>query len=426
MLLRFKVENSRSFKALSELSLVQTSLQGPKVASKRVPQMADISSLPCALIYGANASGKSNFLKAFQFFRGAVVNSHRRAPVDGGVPRHPYRLTDDRARASLFEADFVVESVRYTYGFTCDDEKFLEEWLYSFPEGKRRTLYERMGSDVSFGSKFPGPKKALVDFMRPNSLFIATATQNDHPELSKLVSYLRGCGYLDYVAVTDSIVENAFKKKEVDKRVVEFLYRVGTGVVDFKSESMDLPEEVKQIQSELKSIIKNRFGGDISVGESDEDDTMVSIELGHAGEGGKTFFLNLDRESSGTRRLLLIMSEVFRALDRGTPLFIDELDTNLHTLAAEEIVKLFQSEVSNPLGAQLIATTHDTNLLSCKGLRRDQVWFCERDEEGASEIYSLAEIKSRKEDNFEKGYLEGRYGAIPYAGDLRSLFQGSR
>jgi hypothetical protein len=131
----------------------------------------------------------------------------------------------------------------------------------------------------------------------------------------------------------------------------------------------------------------------------------------------------MDRESSGTRRLLIILKNVIKSLQEGSALFIDELDTNLHTLAAEEIVRLYQDQGINRHGAQLIATTHDTNLLSCKDLRRDQIWFCERDDEGGSELYSLAEIRSRSGDNFEKGYLEGRYGAIPFAGDSKVLLE---
>lgn len=423
MLLRFRVENCRSFRQEGELSMIQSSLKGPEVATKSVPQFATTKTLPAALIYGANASGKSNLLKAIEFYARAIIHSHRRADPKSGVPRITFATEHDKALHSSFEADFVANGVRCTLGFTCNDQQFLEEWLYSYPEGKKRIMYERSGVEVEFGSKFTGAKKQLVEFMRPNSLFIATATQNDHPELTPISEYISTWEFVSYTSASDIEVNSLFSRKELDNRIVSFLDHIGTGVVDVHKSEKELPENFRGFKKDLLNVFRSRLGDDLGGKITiEDDDSLAEIELGHRGPDGDIFFLDLERESSGTRRILLLMASVFEALDQGKVLFVDELDASLHTLAAEEILGLFLSSKTNRRGGQLLATTHDTNLLGSTALRRDQVWFCERDHEGASNLYSLAEIKSRQHDNFERGYLEGRYGAIPYAGDIALLF----
>jgi AAA15 family ATPase/GTPase len=151
------------------------------------------------------------------------------------------------------------------------------------------------------------------------------------------------------------------------------------------------------------------------------DEGRGVIQLAHKGRDGSVVFLDLDSESAGTRRLLMLLGGVFSALDQGAPLLVDELDASLHTQACEAVLRLFCSPETNPLGAQIIATTHDTNLLRSPVLRRDQIWFTEKDAEGATHLYPLTDIRTRKGDNFEKGYLQGRYGAIPFAGQIPDL-----
>ena len=147
----------------------------------------------------------------------------------------------------------------------------------------------------------------------------------------------------------------------------------------------------------------------------------MTIELGHRSQEGKPVYLELTLESAGTRRLLLVLSLVYRALDEGTPLVIDELDASLHTLAGSAVLKLFCSPETNPKGAQLIATIHDTNLMDSSTLRRDQLWFAAKDADGATHLYPLTDIRTRGSDNFEKGYLQGRYGAVPTTDSISAL-----
>lgn len=424
MLLRFAAQNYLSVADIQEVSLVASSLKGPECSLTPIPG-TDLSALPSAIIYGANASGKTNILKAFSFLRKAILQSHARGNPAGGVPRMPFKLDPDREGAvSSLEAEFIIEGVRMQYGFECNNDVFTAEWLYSYPEGKRRRMFERSKNKVEFGSHFKGPKKILVELMRPNSLFISTATQNDHEELSKIVAYFRRIRFNMNVAVAKELINNTFKKDQVDQRTVEFLKSMGTGITGFRQTDIEVPESVRELSKEFISIARKHMGENVIL-EDDQPDLLrdVTLEFEHVGVGGHSCYFGLERESSGTRRLVLMMNTVFKALDEGNLVIIDELDASLHTFAAAQILELFANPLINRHGAQLIATTHDTNLLSLSRLRRDQIWFCEKDETGASHIFPLSDIKSRPTDNFEQGYLEGRYGAIPFSGDLVSLFE---
>jgi AAA15 family ATPase/GTPase len=283
-------------------------------------------------------------------------------------------------------------------------------------------LYERDGKNVDFGSTMLGAKKPLVDFMRSNSLFISTATQNDHEELSKIVSFFRSIQYSGTLSVSPMTITNTFKEDQIDPRTIIFLQSTGTGVVGLEQREKDVPESVKIMNTELFAVARKHLGDVVS---SDEESTGKDVEIQLLHQGlDKRHALPLRSESAGTRRLLLMMSKIFHAIDKGSLIIIDELDASLHTLVAEQILELFTNPTYNVHGAQLIATTHDTNILACDHLRRDQIWFCEKDEIGVSRIFSLADFKLRPTDRFEKGYLEGRFGAIPFAGNLAALLEG--
>lgn len=417
MLLRFEAGNVLSIAQIQELSFVASKLKGDEAGLLDIPGTAGFRAVPALLIYGANASGKSNFVQALTFMRSAILSSHSQGNPRGGVPRTHFALDEDsETQPSHFEAEFVVGGSRYIFGFTCDSQNFLTEWLYSFPEGKRRKLYERQGKNVEFGSTMVGPKKQLVDFMRGNSLYISTATQNDHEELSKLVEFFRNIQYSGNLSVSPSTITNTYKEGQIDPRTIAFLQSTGTGIVGLEQHEKEVSEQDKALKAEIFAVARKHLGDEMSP-DTEPPGKDVEIQLLHQGST-KHHALPLRRESAGTRRLLLLMSKVFRALDDGTLIVIDELDASLHTLVAEQIVQLFSNPKYNPNGAQLLATTHDTNILACTHLRRDQIWFCEKDDVGISRIFSLADFRLRQTDRFEKGYLEGRFGAIPFAGDL--------
>lgn len=421
MLIRFTAKNHLSIASEQELSLVSSTLKGPTAGIISAPETVDVDLLPAAIIYGANASGKTNYLKSIEFFKRVILGSHVHGDPQGGVPRKKYALDQEiGSSSSLFEADFIVDGTRHQYGFECDDDIFITEWLYAFPEGKRRKIYVRNKQEVVFGPSFKGPKKAIAELMRNNSLFLSTATQNDHSYLSSIVNFFRKAHIITSIETASTMVAAAFKQDEIDKRSIEFLKLVGTGIVGYKKNTKKLTERNIQFSKKIFDLIKTEFGEDVRMDEQNAD-TDVEISLLHTGKNGTECPFSIQRESAGTRRLLLLLDRVFSALDNGTLLLIDEIDASLHTLAAEQIIQLFCDPSINKNGAQIIVTTHDTNLLKSKFLRRDQIWFCEKDIEGSSHLFALSEFRMRQNNNFESDYLDGRYGAIPFSGNINNF-----
>ena len=359
------------------------------------------------MIYGANASGKSNLVNAMGTLCGMVLLSQIKGEPGGGVPRHPFRLDEESPRSpSRFDIDFLVDGVRHHYGFEASDSVFESEWLYAFPKSHRQTLFQRTGDEFHFGRGLKGQNRVIAGLTRPNSLFVSAAAQNGHEQISRVFSYFRSLRGDQNIAAPEEEVSERFTGKELDSRVIDFLGKIDTGVVDYRLSESELSEKDLGIPREAFALLKEISGP--------EPPKWATIELAHRGRGDAPFYLDMERESAGTRRLLLVLDLAFRALDEGAPLFIDELDASLHSQAAEEVLKLFCSRESNPKGAQLIATTHDTNLLASSLLRRDEVWFTEKDIEGATRLYPLTDIRTRKGDNIEKGYLQGRYGGVPF------------
>jgi AAA15 family ATPase/GTPase len=215
-----------------------------------------------------------------------------------------------------------------------------------------------------------------------------------------------------------STLEN---NKEID-RIINFIRHLDSGIVGYRRSEIEVPEDAQKIQQEVLTFL-SKFLKDDQLREVTSA-TAISIELAHRGCTGQSIYFNMARESAGTRRLLVLMDAAFRALNRGSPLIIDELDVSLHTQACEAIIAMFSLPELNPKGSQLIATTHNTNLLNPKLLRRDEIWFTEKDPEGATQVYPLTDIRTRHGDNLEKGYLQGRYGAVPYLGDAADFVSG--
>ena len=413
MLLRFGVSNHLSIRDSQELSFVPSSLKDESAGLIDCPAAPNGSLLPAAVIYGPNASGKSNLIDAIHTMRWMVLTSQTKGEPDGGVPRSPFKLDPASSQMpSCFDIDFVVDGVRHHYGFKSSSKAFESEWLYAFPKSQRRTLFEREGDTFNFGRGLKGQNNDIAGLTRPNSLYVSAAAQNNHEQLSRIFGFFRSMLGVRGVAVHSGMASGQLTKQGMDSRVIDFFKNINTGVITYRRKETELPEEVRTANQEIFAVLKRVVGprGDF---EMDLGDKHVTIELAHQGRDGEVVYLELDRESAGTRRLLILLGLAYKALDKGRPLYIDELDASLHTQASAAVLKLFCSPETNPKGAQLIATTHDTNLLESSVLRRDQVWFTEKDSEGATQLYPLIDIRTRKGDNIERGYLQGRYGAVP-------------
>lgn len=417
MLLRFRVTNHASLRDEQQISLVADgSRQGR--AEGTVPRSSH-RTVPVAAIYGPNASGKSNVIHAVAWMRRAVLSSFSNWDPAGGVPRKPFAFRRDVAdHPSEFNVEFVLEGVRYEYGFTCDDDRVREEWLFSYPEGKPRRLYERQpDGTLRFGRALTGRLKVIAELLRPNSLYLSVAAAQGHPLLGAIFRWFqRHVG----LATEGNVPER------IDYTIAQYVEGVGndedqalTGLLRFADlgvSALELQEpdpEAKVEQERVLTALRKAVGA-ISVRESVVD--RVRVE--HRTPSG-VFNLPFGDESSGTRMWIGLLGPVLKTLERGSVLCVDELDARLHPHLTDVLVGMFQSAQINQHGAQLVFSTHETSLLgrsSRTELFRDQVWFTEKDEAGATKLFPMTDFQVRADttENFEKRYLVGRYGALPF------------
>ncbi len=407
MIVRFSVANHLSIRDENTLSFVASSSRDDPTSLLPCPVVASKYLLPAALIYGANGSGKSNIVSALYEMRQMVLDSHSRGPLYSGVFRHPFVLEDRYCQnISKYEIDFVMGGVLNSYGFTATDDEFKSEWLYSFPNVRRRVLFERTAGRFVFGRELKGQNTSIAKLTRPDSLFLSAAAQNGHETLSRTFEF--------FAKILIISTLTAQLKHDLDPRVINFLRNIDTGITGFRRRRVgELPEE----RSSMPTFSASRQALALSRIMSKDQDRL---ELAHQCIDGQNKFLDIDEESMGTRRMVVLLDAAFQALDGGRTLFVDEFDASLHSHACEAVLRLFCSPDSNPNGAQILATVHNTSLINSPFLRRDQVWFVEKDQHGASNLYPLTDYRTRKGDDFELGYLQGRYGAVP----LNTIQQG--
>jgi uncharacterized protein len=409
MLLRFRFSNVRSFRDEQELSLVAGSGKDLPDVVRHPPGIRE-GVLPLAAIYGANASGKTNVLRALAFMANAVLFSYRTWQPDGPISRDPF-LADEasRGQASEFAVDFLLGGVRHQYGFRLDSEAILEEWLYVYPNAKKQTWFHgKAGERILFSSKMPGENITIEKLTRKNCLFLSTAAQNNHEALLPIYQWFVNSIFFVMGRRLDEVTKRLCAASESRVSVSSLLAAADLGIVDIQIHEEKRSDVEKRLLEAVAGVIRPDVGAINPIPE-----TVSNIQLVHRfGDRLSTF--TGEQESDGTIAYLSVIGPVVRAIKDGSLLCIDELDASLHPLLAAQLMRLFNPPSSNPRGAQLIFTTHDTNLLGAGLLRRDQVWFTEKNTDGASHLYPLSDFKPRKEENLQSGYLQGRYGAIPF------------
>jgi AAA15 family ATPase/GTPase len=391
--------------------------------------------VPVVAVYGANAAGKSTVLRALEFFVGAIRDSHNKTSTRHGTPYSPFLLDEEsRVTASQYDADFVLGDIRYHYGFTLDGEIINSEWLYSFPIGKQRqtrsVLFHRDATEDEpfyFGKNLKGDNKAIAKFVRSNSLFLSAAAQNSHPNLSLIYDYFslgvsQRLDSIDESSILSKQMHAYFNADEKQREVAtSFMRAADIGIADIQFSTTPTTEKTRLMIQEFEQFVSKHITASSVV----FDDVLEKTEakIFHTGKDGKTYPIKLDQESAGTKALLQLLGPVFDKLRNGGILIVDELNIALHPLVTKELISLFSDPKTNPGQAQLIFSTHDTSMLATGLLRRDQVWFVEKDQTGSTSLYSLSSIKSRSNDNFEKGYIDGRFGAIPLFGTCETTYK---
>jgi hypothetical protein len=411
MLIRFRVENFLSIREEQELSLVASALsEHPETL---VSAGSGLELLRAAAVYGPNASGKSALFHALSFMRNAVIESHRNWNPTGGVPRTSFALDQKSAyEPSLFAVDVLVRGVRYEYGFTADFFRVHEEWLYAYPRGRKQEWFTRDASrdvEFAFSRSLPGENRAIAALTRPNSLFLSAAAQNNHEQLKSIYHW-----FVQGLWIVGDSTRSYFEsyaielcRHEADREsLLASLASADLGITDIEfRESGPAPE--------------TQTGPEFSGVSSAADPFNVFFQPPHVrlwhstGGSGASVSLPFEQESRGTRTLFGLLGILIWCLNSGGTLVVDELDQSLHSHLARQIVARFLSPHTNPRAAQLIFNTHDTNLLGEDLLRRDQVWFTEKTSDGATRLFPLTDFRARKYENLERGYLQGRYGAVP-------------
>ncbi len=419
MLLTFKVKNFRSIK--DEIILDLRATKEEAIKSNAVVKNNKVSLLKSVAIYGANASGKSNILKAFFVFRKMILESLILRNTGSELPNEYFKLSSEtEKKPSFFEISFLMDKEVYIYGFEIDKKKVCSEWLKQ--EKGKKTLFKRDGQNIKSNKNYFQEASAILKKNTDERvLFLSVLSSNGQPISKKIVEFIQNINLIFSAKGGDTLnysFGQFLSNPKMAKKIKEFILKADFGVVNIEaSEKFISTKEIQNIPDKFKDLL---FKEDSKIAER-------SIKFLHKkyDKNGKEvesepfdFFIE---ESDGTQQMFVLSAPLIDTLDNGKILFIDELDVSLHPILCQYLVSIFNSKEKNPNNAQLIFTTHDTSLLNEEFLCRDQIYFTEKNEKGSTELFSLADISERKGVDFAKRYLEGRYNALPYISDFENL-----
>ncbi|MCD5426113.1 MAG: ATP-binding protein [Methanosarcinaceae archaeon] len=410
MLIEINIENFRSIKEKTTLSMLAVKDKTFKDNLIDTEVLKNDSLLKSVAIYGANASGKTNVLMAFSLLKELVINSHS-YQKGNLLPFTPFKLDSNYLiKPTIISIAFIKNNIKYNYGVSFDKEKIIDEYLYYYPKNHRKIIFERKNTNEYKFIYDNDLQKLIADRTLPNILYISKATQENYKVVSDAFDWFKDNLRFIGVIENSSLIEHTvklLKDNSIKPLILKALSEADIGIDDVsvnveKLKMKDLPDEMP---SDLKKLIM-----------SDKDEIeLLKINTVHTGVYKGVQF-DFEEESAGTQKLFSLIGVWIDALMNGKIIIVDELDVQLHPFLSNFLIKLFHNPTQNKKNAQLIFTTHDTNLLNIQEIfRRDQIYFTEKNyETGATDLYSLLEFRPRKDKNIENGYLAGRYGAIPF------------
>ncbi len=413
MLIQFTVGNFLSFREKVTLSMVKSAIHD--LSENVIKAEKDFELLKSAVVYGANASGKSNLIMALLIMRYFTINSFRDLQKDEEIGSWSFRLNEESiTQPSFFEVVFMAEGIIYKYGFELDNKKVNKEWLYFTQKNEEKPLFIRDGLKFDLSEKdFPEGINKNTD-TRENCLFLSLVSQLNGPVSSKIINWFMKIRFSSSPRI-ESVFSSIEKDVNLKEDVLRFVSIADNGVIDFISndippdQSSDSPTPAKR-KVEIKKLmyfIHNVFNKKNEI-------------------SGQTKF-NVRSESEGTKKMFALSVPIIRALRNGEIIVIDELENHLHPKLFEHIIKLFNS-YSNKNNAQLIFATHNLTCMSSKCFRRDQIWFTEKNSLGESSLFSLADYKLndkkiRNDASYSKDYMLGKYGGVPFVDEIDLSFR---
>ena len=396
MILSLKIENFRSIKEVLSVDFRATK----RLSETHLPENTfidgDSEILKSLMIYGRNASGKSNVLLALDTIVDIVKNSDKFKLRDSITQFEPFLFDENsRSKPVKLKIEFITETrVQYLYSISFDGTKIIEESLYFYPFGKIAKLYERVNGEFSYGEHYKGVKKRIEDDLLSNQLFLSKSA-------SSQIKYLNDA----YLFLSEDILTSIFDNSESDIYWGKVFARLIIEDIELKENFLEL----------LKAADTNIYDFKII----DNHEVFTIHPKFENGKQSGDQAITLSQESLGTKKLFAIGGTIVEVLTHGLVLAIDELDKGFHPLLSKMIIQLFNSKKNNPKNAQLIFATHDSALLDLDLLRRDQIAFVDKEYEGNSIFYKLSDIKGvRRDTPIDKWYLSGKFGAIPVLGDV--------
>lgn len=401
MILEFSVKNFLSFKEKVTFSMIANS---NKELNDNYVEIGGNKVLKSAAVYGANASGKSNLFEILARVV-SMLRSSNSVDINAKLPLIPFKLDKGSVnKPSEFEIKFILDETRYVYGFIADKDKIYDEYLYYYPNGRETKIFDRTNiNEYSYTQKDEKILREIEAKNAQNKFFLATATNWNFDKTKAAYNFLtNGIGTCNNLEILKNM---AYKMYETNSDylkdfAIDFLQKADFNIEDYKISQIDVPGEfLTAIPEFIAKTLPDK-------------PKAYQVLFKHKNSDN---YLSIDEESLGTQMIFAFIPFLADSLKNKKVLIIDELDKSLHPFLVQYIVEIFNDVEINKNGSQLIFNTHDTNLLDLNILRRDQIWFTEKNSEtGESDLYSLSDFSVRKQENVEKGYMLGRYGAVPF------------
>ena len=420
MLVNFTVKNFRSFKLERTFHMEASSIKEHKGS---VINVGKFNLLPLAVFYGANSGGKSNLIRAIAIMRGIVRRSVQLNSGDA-LPYEPFALDETSgSQPTFFEIQFIQGQVSYRYGFEYNKKEIIAEWLYERkPREKEYELFMRSHDIIEVSRTRFSEGVGKEDLTNTNRLFLSVVAQLKGEKSNSVMEWFSNCNVLSGIhseGYEEFTLKMFFEHLDGADEAQEFFNALQLGFTRFSVKKADIPKEAFD---NVAAVVASNLEKDITSNEIVEPLTTHNVYNESGLVVGERIFYKDQMESEGTKKMIEISGPIFDTLKKGRILIIDELDAKLHPLLTRNIVLLFMDPQVNKHGAQLIFATHDTNLLDLGIMRRDQIWFAEKDNVESTDIYSLVEFKDedgnkvRNDRDIKRDYIRGRYGAIPFIG----------